>query len=394
MQLGFGRLVSALTAVALLAGCAQGVPAGHGPGTEPAPPPARPQIVQGPSVASLAITPAKARAVLASFVESCPAMLAQTDASHLTTADDWRPVCSAAATWPANDASRFFTTYFDTVKMGDGTSFVTGYFEPEIHASLTEAPGYQTPIYKLPPDLVRAWPADTPPEQQTGKPPLGRYDASGNFVPYYTRAQIDDGALAGKGLEIAWAADPAEFFFLQVQGSGLLRLPDQSLMRIGYAGQNGHGYVAIGRVMRQQGLLGDGPGQYPPTMQGILAYIHEHPAEGEALMRQNPSYIFFRVLNTDGPLGAMGVPVRGRASVAADPAYTPLGAPVWLDVDRSEADGLWVAQDTGGAIKGANRFDTFWGNGEQAREIAGGMSARGTALVLLPKGVVERLTGR
>ena len=211
---------------------------------------------------------------------------------------------------------------------------------------------------------MRAWPADTPPDQQTGQPPLGRYDASGAFVPYYTRAEIEDGALAGKGLEIAWAADPAEFFFLQVQGSGLLRLPDGSLMRIGYAGQNGARLCRHRRGhARRRGCSVTGRANTPPSMQGILAYIHEHPAEGAALMRQNPSYIFFRVLTTDGPLGAMDVPVRGDASVAADPAFIPLGAPVWLDVDRPEADGLWVAQDTGGAIKGANRFDTFWGNG-------------------------------
>ena len=409
MRHGMGRVALALTSLFLIAGCARIVPEGHGPGTAPPPPtvpstaapgappaaqPLPPQVTQGPPVASLAITPEKARLALASFVESCPALLARTDTSLLTTPADWRAACAAAGSWQPGDALRFFASYFDTARVGDGASFVTGYFEPEIRASLTEAPGYQTPIYKLPPDLVRAWPVGTPPEQQSGKPPLGRYDASGAFVPYYTRAEIEDGALAGKGLEIAWAADPAEFFFLQVQGSGLLRLPDGSLMRIGYAGQNGAGYVAIGAVMRQQGLLGSGPGQYPPSMQGILAYIREHPAEGDALMRQNPSWIFFRVLTSDGPLGAMNVPVRGRASVAADPSYTPLGAPVWLDVDRPEADGLWVAQDTGGAIKGANRFDTFWGNGAEARSIAGGMSAHGTALLLLPKGVVERLARR
>ena len=170
-----------------------------------------------------------------------------------------------------------------------------------------------------------------------------------------------------------------------------MKAPDGAVMRIGYAGQNGLPYTSIGKVMRDRGLIGDGPGQYPASMQGIMQYIREHPAEGKALMDENKSYVFFRELTGAGPLGALSVPVRPHASVAADPRFVPLGAPVWLDLDRREADGLWVAQDTGGAIKGANRFDTFWGAGEQAREIAGDMSARGKALVLVPKGTLARL---
>jgi len=146
--------------------------------------------------------------------------------------------------------------------------------------------------------------------------------------------------------------------------------------------------------MRKQGLIGIGPGQYPGSMQGIVQYIHDHPVEGQALMDQNRSYVFFRELTGDGPLGALSVPVRAQSSVAADPRFVPLGAPVWLDLDRREADGLWIAQDTGGAIKGANRFDTFWGAGEQARTIAGGMSGRGVALILVPKGTAARLGAR
>ena len=138
-------------------------------------------------------------------------------------------------------------------------------------------------------------------------------------------------------------------------------------------------------------MLGTGPGQYPSSMQGIMQYLREHPAEGAELMRQNQSWVFFRELTGDGPLGALEVPVRRESSVAADPNYVPLGAPVFLDVDRGEADGLWIAQDTGGAIKGTNRFDTFWGAGTEARTIAGGMSARGQALLLLPKGTLARL---
>lgn len=180
-------------------------------------------------------------------------------------------------------------------------------------------------------------------------------------------------------------------FFLQIQGSGRLRAPDGSVIRIGYAGQNGRAYTGIGSVMRQRGLLGSGPGQYSGSMQGIMQFVRENPEAGDALMRENKSFVFFRELTGDGPLGALGVPVRRESSVAADPAFVPLGAPVWLRMERPEASGLWVAQDTGGAIKGANRFDTFWGAGDDARVIAGGMSSRGDALLLLPKGTLARL---
>jgi membrane-bound lytic murein transglycosylase A len=199
--------------------------------------------------------------------------------------------------------------------------------------------------------------------------------------------------LAGKGLELAWAADPAELFFLEIQGSGRLRAPDGSVIRIGYAGQSGRGYTAIGAVMKQRGLIGEGTA-YPTSMQGIMRYLRDHPAEGKAIMDLNESYVFFREVPGDGPIGALGVPVRSQTSVAADPAFVPLGAPVLIDADRREVDGLWVAQDTGGAIKGANRFDSFWGAGEQARAVAGGMSARGQALILLPKGTLARLDAR
>ena len=158
-------------------------------------------------------------------------------------------------------------------------------------------------------------------------------------------------------------------------------------MRIGYAGQNGREYLAIGRIMKERGLLG--PGQ--TSMQGITAWLRANPDEGRAIMRENKSYIFFRELTGAGPLGALGVAVSPRVTVAADPAYVPLGAPVVLAMDRPEASGVWIAQDTGGAIKGANRFDTFWGAGPDAARIAGGMQANGSAVLLLPKGTVARL---
>jgi membrane-bound lytic murein transglycosylase A len=348
-------------------------------------------VAAGPPIASLNLTADDAAGALRSFAESCPKLLTRDDASGLTRRADWQLACNAAPTWRERNAGAFFQQHFETVRVGGGEAFATGYYEPEIAGVRQRQPGFDVPVYALPPDLVRAWPESTPPDQRTGNPPLGRLDERGALVPYYDRAEIEQRALAGRGLEIAWAADPIEFFFLQIQGSGRLLAPDGSVMRIGYAGQNGRGYTAIGAVMREQGLLGEGPGQYEPSMQGIMRFLREHPEEGAALMRQNPSWVFFRELTGDGPLGALEVPVRAGSSVAADPNYVPLGAPVVLDLDRAEADGLWIAQDTGGAIKGANRFDTFWGAGEQARAIAGGMSARGQALLLLPKGTLARL---
>jgi membrane-bound lytic murein transglycosylase A len=347
----------------------------------------------GPAIASLGMRPADALGALASFRESCPQLLSRTDASGLTTGSQWEPACTAARGWSEGDAAGFFERYFETARVGEGAAFATGYYEPDIAGSRTRLPGYDVPVYAMPPELTRGWPDDVPPTERTGRPPLGRIDAAGKFVPYYTRAEIDAGALANRGLEIAWAADPVEFFFLQIQGSGRLVAPDGTVMRIGYAGQNGREYAGIGSIMRERGLIGPGTA-YPTSMQGLMAYLRAHPVEGREIMELNQSWVFFRELVGDGPLGALGVPVRSESSVATDPAFVPLGAPVWLDLDRAEADGLWIAQDTGGAIKGANRFDTFWGAGAEARTIAGGMSARGNALVLLPKGTVARLTNK
>ena len=382
------RSLAAIALLVLLAACGRLVPP-----TMPPPPSDTAKgagVFHGPQIGGLRIAADDAAAALASFRESCPRLLARTDASLLTSPGDWKPACDAAATWPAAGAAGFFQRHFEAVRIGDGKAFATGYYEPEIAGVRRRQPGFDVPVYQMPPDLVRAKPGDAPPNA-SGQQPSGRYDESGKFVPYHDRTAIEEGALMGKGLEVAWSADPLEFFFLQVQGSGRLRAPDGSIMRIGYAGQNGLPYTGIGSAMRARGLIGSGPGQYSGSMQGIMQYVREHPDEGRALMRENKSWVFFRESTGDAPLGALGVPVRARSSVAADPKFVPLGAPVWLALDRSEANGLWIAQDTGGAIKGANRFDTFWGAGSDARQIAGGMSGRGMAWLLLPKGAMQRL---
>ncbi len=392
------RGFAAVLALSLLGACVRLIPESGTPAPTPLPP-SQPTVTnamlagvkRGPSIGSLRLTEATAGPALASFVESCPKLLARQDASGLTLKEDWREACVAATSWRYGDAPAFFETYFETARIADGAAFATGYYEPEIAGVRQKAVGYAVPVYAMPQDLIRGWPDDVPQADRTGRAPLGRYDAKGKFVPYYERSEIENGALAGKGLEIAWAKDPIEFFFLQIQGSGRLRAPDGSVMRIGYAGQNGREYAGLGSLMRDRGLIGDGPGQYSGSMQGIMAYLRDHPEEGRELMRQNKSWVFFREVTGDGPLGALGVPVRRKASVAADPAFVPLGAPVWLELDRTQANGLWVAQDTGGAIKGANRFDTFWGAGDDARQIAGGMSGRGQALLFLPRGTLSRI---
>ncbi|CCA94090.1 MltA [Novosphingobium sp. PP1Y] len=391
------RKIAALSLAFLLASCVRLIPGGSvsGPVTPPVALPTAESALalgvrQGPAIAALRLGQSDSVSALASFRESCPRVTVRADGSGLTRPEDWRQACVAAASWAPATAPQFFTTFFEAARVGDGSAFATGYYEPEIAGSRIRRPGYDVPIYGLPTDLVRANPGDAQP-LENGRMPLGRYDRDGRFVPYFDRAEIEQGALMGRGLEIGWAADPVEVFFLQVQGSGRLRAPDGSVVRIGYAGQNGRPYTGIGGLMRERGLIGSGPGRYPGSMQGIIQYIRDHPAEGAALMRENRSWVFFRELTGDGPLGALNVPVRPLSSVAADPRFVPLGAPVWLDLDRREAGGLWIAQDTGGAIKGANRFDTFWGAGEQARLTAGGMSGRGSALIFLPKGTLKRL---
>lgn len=345
-------------------------------------------IAAGPAISSLPFDEAAAARALAAFRLSCPSVTRRTDQSGLTQPADWSAACTAAASVSEGRARAFFAEHFRSVQIGDGRGFATGYFEPEIAGSRTRRAGYDHPVYAVPPDLVEVDLGQFSPTL-TGRRIRGRVEG-GRFVPYHDRAAITAGALAGRGLEIAYVADPIEFFFLQVQGSGRLRLPDGSVMRIGYAGQNGRDYVGIGRLLRDRGALQAGEA----SMQGIIAYLRRQSDGGTAVMNENPSWIFFRELTGAGPLGSLGVPVTGRASVAADPAFVPLGAPVWLAMDRAEATGLWVAQDTGGAIRGSNRFDTFWGAGEEARAIAGGMSSRGAALILLPIPSVNRLLTR
>jgi membrane-bound lytic murein transglycosylase A len=404
-----GRLLPMVVAALALAGCATVVPPGaRPPVTRPTPRPPHPTPTPAPSpspspTVGAALPPAIAAGVqpgpalemvldtqsdrlvaaLQAFRLSCPALMRRTDQSGLAGGADWSAACTAANGWADARARDFFVTQFETVQVGDGKAYVTGYYEPEIAGCRTPVEGCETPIYKRPADLIEV-DLGLFSDSLKGRRIRGKVKGA-SFIPYDERADIVSGSLAGRAPILAYAEDPVALFFLEIQGSGRVRLPDGSVLRVGYDGQNGRDYTGIGRLMRDKGLIRIG------SMQDIVAWLHANPDQADAIMNENRSYVFFRELTGAGPVGALGVAVTGRASVAADPTYVPLGAPVLLSLDREEPNGLWIAQDTGGAIKGANRFDSFWGAGEEAATIAGGMSARGSALLLLPVGSYARL---
>ena len=304
---------------------------------------------------------------LAAFRRSCRALARAPAARPLGrdgfagTAGQWTEACAAMPDAPSG-ARAYFETWFRpylVVVDGDPTGLFTGYFEPEYPGSASGSTAYPVPLYGPPAELV----------------------AGGAVGP--TRAEIEAGALAGRGLEWLWLADPIDAFFLHIQGSGRVRLADGRVLRVGYAGTNGRDYVAIGRVLIERGAIP----REQISMQSIRAWLDGHPAEAPAIMAANPRYIFFRPVEGEGPVGAQGVALEPGRSLAVDPTYLPYGAPLWLDT--ADPDGrllrrLVVAQDTGGAIKGAVRGDLFWGAGEVAASMAGRMSARGAYHVLLP----------
>lgn len=256
----------------------------------------------------------------------------------------------------------------------------TGYYAPELPASRTRGGAYQTPIYGVPRDLLQADLGAFKPEWR-GQKLTGRVEGK-HFVPYPPRAAITAAALDAPVL--AWAYDPVDVFFLQVQGSGRLRFPDDTVADIGYAGQNGRPYVAIGKVLKDQGAFPHGM----VTMQAIRAWLAAHPQERDATLNQNPSYVFFKP--TAAATGAQGVALTPERSLAVDKRFIPLGAPVWLDAAHpagGRLQRLLVAQDTGGAISGAVRGDVYWGYGDRAAALAGIMQSRGAYFLLLPRGL-------
>jgi membrane-bound lytic murein transglycosylase A len=315
------------------------------------------------------------------FLRSCAQFLNRADTAPLDatamSADfgpvgDWRALCYAAAKLPAGDdaaARRYFESGFVPLAVADYTStegLFTGYYEIELNGSRQRHGRYQTPIYRKPPN----------PDPK----------------PLPTRAEIEDSALAGRGLELLWVDDPIDAFFLQIQGSGRVQLSGGGSVRVGYAGQNGHPYVAVGRLLIERGEIP----RAQLTMPAIRAWMRRYPAAGAMLRREDPSYVFFREIRGDGPIGSEGVVLTAERSLAVDRSLIGLGIPIWLEADERFAPDervrrLLVAQDTGGAIRGPVRGDVFWGIGPAAGSRAGVMNARGRYYVLLPRAVANRL---
>lgn len=318
------------------------------------------------------------------FLASCRA---------LTSQPTWQPACSAAAALsePSREMLyRFFETSFTPYQAvnpdGSDSGLVTGYYEPLLYGSRTKSARYRFPLYSAPDDLLVIDLAALHPELKNMRL-RGRIEGK-RVVPYYDRAQIENGTAPVAGKEIVWVEDAVELFFLQIQGSGRVKLESGETVAIGYADQNGHAYRSIGRLLVDRGDL---PLE-KASMQGIKAWAKQNPAKLQELLNYNASYVFFREMPPDlpGPLGALGVPLTARRSMAIDPRYVPLGAPVFLATtmpnSRQPLNRLMIAQDTGGAIRGAVRADFFWGFGEEAAALAGRMRQSGKMWVLLPNG--------
>jgi membrane-bound lytic murein transglycosylase A len=309
------------------------------------------------------------------------------------TAGDWQPVCKAAAALGAQvspvNARRFFENWFRAYAVsnrGQTEGLFTGYFEPLLRGSRQKSGRFKYPLYKKPGDLITVDLGKFK-KDLAGQQIIGRL-AKNRLEPYADRAEIDRGALGNKGLELLWVDDPVDSFFLHIQGSGQVMLPGGRSMRVGYAGKNGHAYYAIGRELVNIGALT----KENVSLQTIRAWLAANPGQADALMQKNRSYVFFRELKGDGPIGAQGVGLTPGRSLAVDRRYIPLGAPIWLDTrnplgPHQPIRRLVIAQDTGGAIKGVVRGDLFWGAGPRAREGAGKMKEPGRVFILLPVGI-------
>lgn len=310
----------------------------------------------------------------------------------LKTQEAWRAVCTAAlaASRPDRErARRFFETNFIPYQLlqpdGGSEGLATGYYEPLLRGSRKPTARYRYPIYGTPDDLISI---DLPAFGVESRESRLRARLDGKrVVPYFDRAQIESGAAPLRGREIAWVDDPVELFFLQIQGSGRLDLDGGGVLRVGFAEHNGQPYRSIGRLLIDRGEL---PAERA-SMQGIKAWAQQNPDKLREVLDYNPRYIFFRELpaGLSGPLGALGVPLTARRSIAVDPRFVPLGAPVFLattwPLSNKPLNQLMLAQDTGSAIRGAVRADFFWGYGDDAAREAGRMKQALRLWVLLPQ---------
>lgn len=307
----------------------------------------------------------------------------------------WQEVCVQAEQLGVDDNATvraFYEEWFTPYQLlnpdGSEQGMITGYYEPLLKGSRSRTPRFQYPLYAAPNDLLTIDLGGVYPQLKDLRL-RGRLQGK-RIVPYYNRAEIDAGAGAGMlmGNELFWVENEIELFFLQIQGSGRIELPDGKQVKVGYADQNGHPYMSIGKKLVEMGELK----LEEASMQGIKGWAERNPDKISRLLEQNPSYVFLRELpdSLSAPLGALGVPLTNEYSIAVDPRTIPLGAPVFLATtypnDSAPLNRLMLAQDTGGAIKGAVRADFFWGFGESAGAQAGKMKQQGRLWVLFPKG--------
>ncbi|MCE1182357.1 MAG: murein transglycosylase A [Rhodocyclales bacterium] len=325
------------------------------------------------------------------FMQSCRGVASKPHAA------EWKRVCELARSEegkPGFNARQFFESQLRPYAVSNGeqvaNGMITGYYEPLLNGSRQRTRGYEQPLRGVPDDLLTIDLGSLYPELKD-KRVRGRL-VGNKVVPYWSRAEIE--AQAGKlpAKNLLYVDDAVELFFLQVQGSGRVRLPDGSLVRVNYADQNGHPYHSIGRLLVERGELK----LEEASMQGIQAWARANPARLQELLNANPSYVFFREVpdSKNGPQGALGVPLTAERSIAVDPRSIPLGAPVFLATTRPNSsqplNRLVMAQDTGGAIKGAVRADFFWGFGKAAGEQAGRMKQSGRLWLLLPNEAVPK----
>lgn len=305
----------------------------------------------------------------------------------------WQPVCAGAELVDKNDSVAQRTFYEDKLSPfqvfnpdGSEQGVITGYYEPLLKGSRFKGERFRYPLYAAPDDMLEIDLGDAYP-QLKGQRLRGRLSGK-RVVPYYKRAEIDAGPDGLKGRELFWVENAVELFFLQIQGSGRIELVDGRQIKVGYADQNGHPYVSIGKKLIEMGEMK----LEDASMQGIKAWGEKNPNKLTALLELNPSYVFFRELpdTLSAPLGALGVPLTNEYSIAVDPRAIPLGSPVFLATTQPNSatplNRLMLAQDTGGAIRGPVRADFFWGFGEKAGAQAGRMKQQGRMWVLFPKG--------
>lgn len=318
------------------------------------------------------------------WLQSCSALKAK---------PAWQPACNAALNlgkptqWGVIAYfKQYFSVYATANVDGSDTGMITGYYEPLLRGSRTRTDTYRYPLYPRPDDLITVDLTSLFPEL-ANKRLRGRV-VGNKLVPYYPRGDIEVQPSPLQGQEMLWIDDIIDVFFLQIQGSGLVKLDDGEQVHVGYDDQNGQPYQSIGRILIERGeLTAD-----KASMQGIKNWVKSNPDKMRELLNSNPSYVFFRELpaGLPGPIGALGVPILAERAVAVDPRFVPLGAPVFLSTTFPNSsrplDRLMMAQDTGGAIKGGVRADFFWGAGNDAGRQAGAMKQRGKIWVLLPKG--------